>query len=82
MDAHGAPIGRPPARVSHGKTVHRTVLPPILRLLTLGISLPAGSDLGRCPKTLQGTLSLDPASLSRKAGSKAFSFLFLQFVMI
>jgi hypothetical protein len=38
MDAD-ASIGKPPARVSHAKTVPRTVFTPILRLLALGIPL-------------------------------------------
>ena len=42
-----------PARVSHAKTVHWTVLAPILRFAMLGISRSAERDLGRRPKTLQ-----------------------------
>ncbi len=46
-------IGRPPARVSHAKTVHWTVIAPILRFAMLRISRSAERDLGRRPKTLQ-----------------------------
>ena len=75
MDALRAPIGRPPARVSHGKTVHWTVLPPILRFACAGISLPAGSDNGRCP--LNPARAARPLTLARalpKSTSKVWRF--------
>ena len=45
MDVLRTSIGRPPTRVSHGKTVHRTVLPTILRFASLG-------DFALCGETV------------------------------
>ena len=38
---------------------------PLLRFALLGISLPAGSDLGRCPKTLRGLCPSTPPPLRK-----------------
>ena len=60
MDAFHAPIGGPPTEGSvrlrlpspTQKESTGLFLLPLLRFASLGISLPAGSDLGRRPKTL------------------------------
>ena len=60
MDALRAPIEEPPTEGSvrlrlpspTQKESTGLFLLPLLRFASLGISLPAGSDLGRCPKTL------------------------------
>ena len=70
----------------HVKTVHWTVciyfgrrpklmLLPVLRFACAGDFAPCGERRGLLALDLARALPLNPASLSRKAGSKAFNFL-------
>ena len=58
--------GEPPARVPYGKTVHRTVLPTLLRFATQGISRSAERDQRLLASGLVATLL-------KKGGPKTFN---------
>ena len=76
MDSLREPIGRPPTRVSLRKNSPPDCFSsthPAFRFA--GDFAPCGERRGLLALDLARALPLNPASLSRKAGSKAFNFL-------